>query len=122
MAPARRRRTLAQWFRMALATPDQREAIELEEIARDAGAQPVKAAQLRSRVRVCGTVVRARTVPESCWFEAVLDDGTGTVTLVWMGRPKVAGIVEGVKLLVSGRLTEQDGRKLIYNPEFEMLS
>jgi len=42
------------------------------------------------------------------------------VTLVWLGRRKIAGIKPGAGLVVSGRVSCQDGHRVIYNPRYEL--
>jgi DNA/RNA endonuclease YhcR with UshA esterase domain len=53
-------------------------------------------------------------------MEAELWDGTGTVTLVWLGRRDIAGIEPGRKLVVHGRMTTLKGQRAIYNPRYEL--
>ena len=53
-------------------------------------------------------------------LEADLDDGTGTITLVWLGRRSIGGIEAGRALIVSGRIGVHDGRRIIYNPRYEL--
>ena len=54
------------------------------------------------------------------WLEAVLDDGTGEVPLIWMGRRLVRGINAGRTLQVTGTITLLDGRRVIYNPNYSL--
>lgn len=53
-------------------------------------------------------------------LEAELYDGTGMVTLVWLGRRRIAGIEPGRALTVRGRLALRDDGKVIYNPFYEL--
>jgi hypothetical protein len=53
-------------------------------------------------------------------LEAELFDGTDGVTLVWMGRRRIPGIEPGRTLRASGRVAVRDGRKVIYNPYYEL--
>ena len=53
-------------------------------------------------------------------LEAELFDGTGTVSLVWLGRRRIAGIEPGRTLLASGRVGEHYGRAAMYNPRYEL--
>lgn len=57
----------------------------------------------------------------SATVQAELFDGTDPVTLVWIGRRRIAGIETGKKLLVRGRLGDRNGEKVIYNPYYELL-
>lgn len=47
-------------------------------------------------------------------------DGTDMVLLKWLGRNRIPGIEPGRKVTVRGRLAEQDGHKVIYNPYYEL--
>jgi hypothetical protein len=53
-------------------------------------------------------------------LEAELFDGSGAVSLVWLGRRRIAGIEPGRRLLVRGRVGVHDVRLAIYNPWYEL--
>lgn len=53
-------------------------------------------------------------------LEAELYDGTGSVTLIWLGRRRIGGIECGRSLVARGRLTTHDGRPTLYNAEYEL--
>ena len=53
-------------------------------------------------------------------LEAELYDGSGTVTLVWLGRRRIRGIDPGRTLVARGRLTKREGKPTIFNPEYEL--
>lgn len=53
-------------------------------------------------------------------LEADLYDGSGTVTLVWLGRRRIAGIEPGRELTVRGRVATRDDRTVIFNPHYEL--
>jgi len=53
-------------------------------------------------------------------MEADLWDGTGSVTLIWLGRREIAGIQPGRRIVVHGRLTCVRGERAIYNPSYEL--
>jgi hypothetical protein len=87
-----------------------------------AGATHVSDCAIGSPVCVAGAlravVLRPRAgVPT---LEAELYDGTGTVTLIWLGRRRIRGVDPGRNVVVHGRLTKQDGRPTIYNPAYEL--
>lgn len=113
-------------FRRALTrlTADemQIEQQELKQEAASAGATHVAECSVGVPVCVAGSlravVLRPRAgVPT---LEAELYDGTGTVTLIWLGRRRIRGIDPGRSVVVHGRLTKQDGRQTIYNPAYEL--
>jgi hypothetical protein len=53
-------------------------------------------------------------------LEAELFDGTEGVTLVWLGRRRIAGIEPGRTIKARGRIAVRDGRKVLYNPYYEL--
>ena len=55
------------------------------------------------------------------WLEAELRDGTGAVTLIWMGRRRIPGLRAGRHVNVEGMITEADGHRVIYNPRYTIL-
>jgi len=55
-------------------------------------------------------------------LEADLFDGSGVITIVWLGRRRIAGIDPGRSLRVQGRIGVHDGVRVIYNPRYELLS
>ncbi|TXG90947.1 DNA-binding protein [Rhodococcus rhodnii] len=52
--------------------------------------------------------------------EADFFDGTDEVRLVWIGRRRIPGIETGKRVLVRGRIGEKDGRKVMFNPYYEL--
>ena len=116
-----KRRSLGQRIRRFLSSPEQLEAENRADLAKEAGAIPLNECHIRQKVTVRG-IVASVTTSSTSWLEADLNDGTGTVSLIWMGRRRIECIVPGRHLLATGRLTEEDGRRVIFNPEFEVLS
>jgi hypothetical protein len=53
-------------------------------------------------------------------LEAELFDGTDDVILIWVGRREIAGIEPGRKIKVRGRMAIRNGRKVLYNPHYEL--
>jgi hypothetical protein len=53
-------------------------------------------------------------------MEADLWDGTGSVTLIWLGRRDIPGIQPGRRLIVRGRITRIHGERAIYNPVYQL--
>lgn len=99
------------------------EADELREQAMDLRCSMVARAPLAVPVTVSGTLrtVTLRPRAEVAALEAELYDGTGTLTLVWLGRRAIGGIAPGRTLLVSGRITRRDDRLVMFNPTYELL-
>lgn len=79
--------------------------------------------QWREAVHVTGRV-RAVTVQPRAGvptLECVLDDGTGGISVVFLGRRDVPGIRLGTVLAVAGRAGVHHGRLAILNPDYEIL-
>jgi hypothetical protein len=54
-------------------------------------------------------------------LEADLFDGSGTLTLIWLGRRRIAGISPGRSLQVQGRIGRTDGQRIMFNPRYELI-
>lgn len=96
------------------------EAEHLQERSEELGATPVAKCRDRDRVVVAGTVrsvtIRPRAgVPA---LEAELYDGSGSVSLVWLGRRTIAGVDPGRLLIAEGLITTAEGRPVIFNPKY----
>ncbi len=83
----------------------------------------ISEAQDRTCVRLRGTIgaLTVRPRGRTPWLEAELSDGSGRVTLVWMGRLDIPGIDVGRELSVEGRIAAVDGERRIYNPRYQLL-
>ena len=98
------------------------DAEEMAESSHSTGALPVVHCARGQEVTMYG---RLRSV-ESCSraaaavVEAEFFDGTDSIQLVWIGRRRIPGIEPGRTLTVRGRVGERDGRKVIYNPYYEL--
>ena len=84
-------------------------------------------AELGPRVEgtVVGEIGSMRIVPRagSPTLEATINDGSGSLVVMWTGRRKIAGVTPGKRLVVSGRgsPTGPKGRLMIVNPRYELL-
>jgi len=76
----------------------------------------------REVVSVAGTLRSVRLEPRggSLTMQAELWDGTGRVTLVWLGRRDIAGIEPGRRIVVRGRLATHKGERTIFNPSYDL--
>ncbi len=102
---------------------------ELESEARQriverAGATMISELQDRQWARLRGSITVLTMKPRSGtpWLEAEFDDGSGTVTLIWMGRRAIHGVVAGREMTVSGRVSYVDGQRRLYNPYYELIA
>ena len=76
----------------------------------------------RHRAKVSGvlrsvTLRPRQTVPA---LEAELYDGSGSVSVIWLGRRAIAGIEPGRRVRLEGLVCSQDGRRTMYNPRYEL--
>ena len=117
-----RARLRRAWSRLGRSTSEIH-AESLERQAEAAGADKLSDCQLRAEVTLVGQISVLVLAPGAAGrgLEADLDDGTGIVRLVWLGRPSVPGIVAGRRLRVTGRLTLSEGRRTIFNPRYQLL-
>ena len=53
-------------------------------------------------------------------LEAELYDGSALITLVWLGRRRIAGIEPGRAIKVTGRVGVQDKTRVMFNPRYEL--
>ena len=93
-------------------------------LAQRAGATtPITAVVPRQRVRVAGRVKSVRVQPRAGTsnLECVLSDGTGGILLVFQGRPKIAGIDPGARLVAEGMVGTWSRRPAMLNPSFEVV-
>jgi amino acid transporter len=93
-------------------------------LARRAGAAtPIAEVVPRRRVRVAGRVTSVRVQPRAGTsnLECVLSDDTGGLLLVFQGRPKIAGIDPGARLVAEGMAGTWGRRLALLNPSFEIV-
>jgi amino acid transporter len=97
-------------------------AADLQAECREAGATPIAETTEHEFVDVAGTLrtVTLRPRGTSLTMEADLWDGTGSVTLVWLGRRDIPGIRPGRRIEVHGRLARIKDERTIYNPSYEL--
>ena len=98
------------------------DAEELRAGSANAGCEPVSACRKGAVVTVTGRLKSVVYTPRETvpTLEAELFDGSGSVTLVWLGRRRILGIEPGRSLVAQGRLNDIDGRLVIFNPRYEL--
>ena len=76
----------------------------------------------RPRVRVSGAVrrVRASSPAGLPMLRAELGGGVDRITVIWLGRNSITGIEPGRVLAVEGTLSQQGGRRIMYNPRYDL--
>jgi len=88
--------------------------------------ETVRIAQAPSRtpVRLAVSVKRISLVPSEHHesLEALLTDGTGEVTGVWIGRRSIPGLQLGTRMIVKGVLDKATGTRRMVNPQYEFVA
>jgi hypothetical protein len=115
-------RGLRGFLRRLTSTKAELEAQELQKTSDSAGATPIKACATRRHVCVAGTLrtVTLRPRGGAPALEAELYDGSDVIDLVWLGRRRIPGIEPGRLLRAEGLVSFQDGRKVMFNPRYEL--
>lgn len=114
---------LRKAFHKLTASPDQLVDTELGEAREAHDCAAIDQVRDRERVLVYGHVKSVSLAPRAGapTLEAALYDGSGVVTLVWLGRRQIIGIKPGAHLMAEGRVScHDDGRRIIYNPRYEL--
>jgi hypothetical protein len=117
---SRLRRTISRW-----ASPDDQHARDLRRTfaADEAGIDQIGDAIDRERVRLRGTLRTVTLRPRGGVpaLEAELYDGTGSITVIWLGRRQISGVVPGRSLEIQGRIGRHEGQRIMYNPRYELM-
>jgi len=87
------------------------------------GTTPIGAVVWRQRVDIAGTVqtLRVQPVAGTATLEVVVEDDTGSMSIVFLGRSKVSGIDVGTRLRAQGVAGDHRGRLAILNPTYQIL-
>lgn len=98
------------------------EAAELQKDCVELGATLVSKLPDREYVRVAGTLRTVTLRPRAGVpaLVAELYDGSGSISLVWLGRRQIAGIEPGRELVAHGRVTRDHDAPVIFNPRYEL--
>lgn len=99
------------------------DAEELRDHAANAGCEPVADCRKGEVVTVTGRLKSVVYTPRETvpTLEAELFDGSGSVTLVWLGRRRIPGVEPGRTITAHGRFAAFDGHQVIYNPRYELV-
>lgn len=97
-------------------------ARELRETSARSGCCPVAEAEDRQRVELEGVLRTVTLRPRGGVpaLEAELYDGSDVITVVWLGRRRIAGIEPGRSLKVVGRVGRQHDHRVMFNPRYEL--
>ena len=104
-------------------TQSEVDADRLETDARDKGATHIRDCPGGCPVTIVGRLrsVTLRPVGKAPAVEADLWDGTGRLTVLFLGRRRIPGITPGRHLAVHGRAIVRDGERTMVNPRYELL-
>jgi DNA/RNA endonuclease YhcR with UshA esterase domain len=107
-----------------VASDDEREAASLQQQSAREGAEAVGRCSMGRQVCVSGEVRSTRVDSRggSPVLEVELFDGTGTMSVLFLGRRQVAGITAGRGLTVHGRVSRSEGRPTMFNPAYELVA
>ncbi len=113
----RLRRSLSRW-----ANTDRQDAEDLQRTNQDDNCTSIASAPDREMVRLRGTLRTVTLRPRGGVpaLEAELYDGTDVLTVIWLGRRRIAGIAPGCSIQVEGRIGVHDHTRVIYNPRYEL--
>jgi hypothetical protein len=100
--------------------------IEADDLQRQSiadGSTTVATCPERGLVTVLGRVrsITLRPRAGAPTLEVELYDGSGSVTLIWLGRREIAGISPGRQLRATGRITSNEHKRVIFNPRYELI-
>ncbi|MEU3374294.1 OB-fold nucleic acid binding domain-containing protein [Streptomyces sp. NPDC006711] len=95
---------------------------ELQQDAQATGCTRIAECSDRQIVKVTGTLRTVTLRPRAGVpaLEAELFDGTAPLDVVWLGRRSIVGIEPGRKLIASGRISLSHGRRVLFNPKYEL--
>jgi hypothetical protein len=98
------------------------EAQELQQDAVESGSTPIGRCGDREKVTVTGTLRTVTLRPRAGVpaLEAELYDGSGTLSVVWLGRRRIGGVEPGRVLTASGRVSWAEGHPVMFNPRYEL--
>jgi hypothetical protein len=115
------RRTISRWANPG--TQDEHHLRQEYARAGKSGTTSIADAPDRERVTLRGSLRTVTLRPRAGVpaLEAELNDGSGVITVVWLGRRRIAGIEPGRAIKVEGRIGAYDGARVMYNPRYELI-
>ncbi len=122
MATGQQESPLRRFFRRLTASEAELDAEDLQRESAQSGCTPLRNTRRGQLATVTGRLKTVVYTPRTNLptLEGDLYDGSDVVTLVWLGRRHITGIEPGRKLTVRGRIAIRDGRKVMYNPYYEL--
>jgi RecJ-like exonuclease len=81
-------------------------------------AKPRESATISGRV----VAIRIESIDAQPEFGAQVDDGTGRIDAIFMGRRSVPGIEPGAHVSITGTVCSSNALPRMFNPRYELLS
>jgi hypothetical protein len=99
-------------------------AVDAALAVRAVGTTPIGALEWRQRARVAGRVRSVRVQPRAGTsnLECTLADASGSLLLVFQGRPRIPGIEPGARLVAEGMVGAWRRRLAMLNPDYELVA
>lgn len=90
----------------------------------EAATQRIADVSPRGLARVSGRVVSVQVEPSDAppAFTARVDDGSGRIDAVFMGRRDVPGIGPGTRLEIEGCVCATESVPRVYNPRYSLVT
>jgi hypothetical protein len=88
------------------------------------GHTPIAAVQWRQRITIEGRIrtIRVQPLGGTSTLECIIEDDTGAMSLVFLGRANIPGINVGTHLRAHGIAGQHRGRLAILNPDYQLLA
>jgi hypothetical protein len=95
----------------------------LQDRCRGLGVTPIAEAPRRVPVRVGGEVKRVIVAPRNGVpnLEVMVSDGSASITAVFAGRRRIAGLDHGRTIVLEGVPVDLGDRAVIYNPAYTLV-
>lgn len=103
-------------------TLEESDSTELQVAVRQAGTDRTTDCRCGDVATILGRIrtVTFGTEQSDLGVTAEIFDGTGYVEAVWLGRRSIPGITTGRTVVVSGRITDRNGTRTMFNPRYEL--
>lgn len=113
---------MARWWSSWTRSQEEVEAGELSTQAQAHGARAIAACQRGQTVTVHGIIrsVTLRPRANAPSLEAEVYDGSGHITLIWIGHRRLSGVDVGRPISAEGRVTCPQGLVTMFNPSYRL--
>jgi len=114
---------LRRWLARLTESDESRLDVEIRSWAESIpGSVRIGDAKPREKVKIAGVIRRLTVLPmqDNESLEVVISDGTGEVSIQFMGRRAIRGLTLGTRVVVEGVIGEQHGRVQMMNPSLEI--